>query len=620
MASSPLPAYSPSLEMVLRTWVQSVLQSQGIVLEDEKIFWERPAQESHGDWATPLALQLFQQRANWPESPLFVNASSPRAVAEQLLQLLQDDQSSSVEPTWIDSLSVAGPGFINVRLSESYWLQIPHMIVSAGNEFGRLDIGADQVWEVEHTSPNPNKAMHLGHLRTNVTGMSLANIWEAVGVKVIRESVDNNRGISIAKLMWGFLKFARKSTDTPIDLAYWSENPEKWMTPEESGQRPDRFMDNLYVQGAADCESSPESEALVRQWVVDWEAKDPLNWKLWRHVLEYVYEGQNLTLERLHNHFDHVWHEHDHYEAGKEWVQQGVESGVFRQLEDSAILTNLETYKIPDTVVQKKDGTSLYITQDIALTNLKNQAYQPDRLVWVVGSEQSLALQQMFAVCEQLGIVTLQQCEHINYGFMSIKGQGKMSSRKGNTIFIDDLLDMARDSVRSRIQNDDLSETDKDAVAELLAESAVKYAILKVGRTTDTQFDVETSISLEGDSGPYLQYTHARCCSILRQAENDLVVSGEFDSSLHPSEVALVRWLDRYPEIVSEAAHAAAPNMIAQYLYELAQRFNAFYSQVSVLNADSAAARAHRLQEVRSVAQVLKSGFALLGFAAVERM
>lgn len=619
MSVASLPQLVTPLELVLRTWVQKALASQNISLETEDILWEHPALEQHGDWATPIALKIFQQRSNWPDSPLS-QSTSPRELAQKLAEILIQDQKESQQSEWIESVTVAGPGFINVSLSAAFWRSVPDLVQADGDNYGKNDLGLGQVWEVEHTSPNPNKAMHLGHLRNNVTSMSVTNLWEASGVRVIRESVDNNRGISIAKLMWGYLKFARRSPDTPIDIQYWADHPEEWLTPETAQERPDRFMDVFYVQAAQDCEENPDSEAIVRQWVVDWEAKDPLNWKLWSHVLNYIYEGQNMTLARLHNHFDHIWHEHEHYQAGKDWVQTGLEQGVFRQLEDGAVLTNLESYGISDTVVQKKDGTALYITQDLALTQLKKETHQADRMVWVIGPEQSLAMQQLFAVCDQLGIISREQCEHLSYGFMSIKGQGKMSSRKGNTIFIDDLLDMARDSVRLRINNDALSESEKDDVSELLAETAVKYAILKVGRTTDTQFDLETSISLEGDSGPYLQYTHARCQSILRQTDELSVASNDSNVLLHPSEVALARWLVRFPEIVAEAARQAAPNLVAQYLYELAQRFNAVYAQVSVLQAETPALRAHRLAEVASVAQVLRNGFQLLGFAAVDRM
>lgn len=619
MSVAPLPQLVSPLELVLRTWVQKALASQQISLDTEDILWEHPALEQHGDWATPIALKIFQQRNNWPESPL-AQSTSPRELAQKLADILIQDQSQSKQSEWIESVTVAGPGFINVALSAAFWRSVPDLVQADGDNYGTNNLGSGQVWEVEHTSPNPNKAMHLGHLRNNVTSMSVTNLWEAAGIRVIRESVDNNRGISIAKLMWGYLKFARRSEDTPIDLQHWADHPEEWLTPETANERPDRFMDAFYVQAAQDCEENPESEAIVRQWVVDWEAKDPLNWKLWSHVLNYIYQGQNMTLDRLHNHFDHVWHEHEHYQAGKDWVQTGLDSGIFRKLDDGAILTDLESYGISDTVVQKNDGTALYITQDLALTQLKKEAYQADRMVWVIGPEQSLAMQQLFAVCDQLGIISRDQCEHLSYGFMSIKGKGKMSSRKGNTIFIDDLLDMARDSVRLRINNDALSETEKDEVSELLAETAVKYAILKVGRTTDSQFDLETSISLEGDSGPYLQYTHARCQSILRQSGDFLPAVDTSEITLHPSEVALSRWLVRFPEVVAEAARQAAPNLVAQYLYELAQRFNAMYAQVSVLQADTPALRAHRVSEVASVAQVLRNGFKLLGFAAVDRM
>jgi arginyl-tRNA synthetase len=619
MSLSPLPPLVSPLQGVLRAWVQAAVATVGVELEESEIPWEHPALEDHGDWATPIALKLFQQRAKWPESTVS-QVKSPRELAEMIKDILIRDRQASEQDSWIDSISVAGPGFINISLSAEYWASVPSIVLTQGENYGKLEIGSGQTWEVEHTSANPNKAMHLGHLRNNVTGMALSNIWEAVGIKVIREAVDNNRGISIAKLMWGYLKFARRSNTTPVDLKYWSEHPEEWHTPETAQERPDRFMDALYVQAAQDTESNPEVEAQVRQWVVDWEAKDPLNWKLWELVLEYIYQGQNMTLDRLHNRFEYVWHEHEHYQAGKDWVEQGLAQGIFRQLDDGAIITDLAAYNLPDTVVQKKDGTALYITQDLALTQLKKEKYEADRMIWVIGPEQSLAMQQLFAVCDQLGIVDRERCEHVSFGFMSIKGLGKMSSRKGNTIFIDDLIDLSRDSLRERIQNDALSSDEKEQVAELLAESAVKYAILKVGRTTDTQFDLQNSISLEGDSGPYLQYTHARCQSILRQAGEAASAVASEPQTLHPSEVALSRWMERFPETVAEAARQIAPNLIAQYLYELAQRFNALYAQVSVLQAETPELRAHRLAEVAGVAQILRQGFALLGFAAVDRM
>lgn len=619
MSAVPLPLPVSVVEVSLRQALSQTVSRLGGSIAPDKIPLEHPAIETQGDWATPLALQVFGQRQSWPDSPI-AQARSPRDVADSLVKIFQEVIAEDTEISqFVERLEVAGPGFLNIILSTAFWQTVSSEILTQKDSYGRHTIWQNQVWEVEHSSPNPNKAMHLGHLRNNITGMAMTNIWEAMGVKVIREAVDNNRGISIAKLMWGYLKFGRKSESTPIDLTYWRTHPDEWHTPASAGLQPDRFMDGLYVEAAQDCETNPETEALVRSWVVAWEAKDPDQWALWQKVLDYVYEGQNLTLKRLHNHFDRVWHEHEHYEAGKDLVQEGLEKGIFRKLEDGAILTNLKAFGLSDTLVQKRDGTALYITQDLALTKLKKEVTKADRMVWVVGPEQSLAMQQLFAVCEQLGIGSRDSFEHLSYGYLSIRGGGKMSSRKGNTIFIDDLIDQARDSIKLKMESDHLQADEKDAVAELLAESAVKYAILKVGRTTDIQFDLATSISLEGDSGPYIQYTHARCRSILRQADAEARAKISTEA-LEPAEVALARWLSRFPAVVAGAASQSAPNLLAQYLYELAQRFNAFYGQVSVLQAETLELKSQRLATVAAVAQVLKTGASLLGFAVVEKM
>ena len=249
-----------------------------------------------------------------------------------------------------------------------------------GDEYGKGGWGKGKIYEVEHTSPNPNKAMHIGHLRNNVTGMALANIFEAGGIKVIRDEIDNNRGIAIAKLMWGYLKFAKKDKKEITDMKYWNDHQDEWETPEDKGLRPDLFVDELYVKGSEDYKVSEEIENLIKKLVVDWENEDKSTWSLWKKVLDYSYQGQNLTLERLGNKWDKIWREHEHYKAGKEMVTSGLKKGVFKKLPDGAIITQLEKYGIPDTVVVKKDGTSLYITQDLALTKLKKEAFHANRI------------------------------------------------------------------------------------------------------------------------------------------------------------------------------------------------------------------------------------------------
>lgn len=590
----------------LRSLILSAIERCGIAYSIEQIALEHPALESHGDWSTNIALQAFagvREQGRW---------NSPRALAEALVQEMQTQL-----PVEVERIAVAGPGFINFFLAVPVWSAAVHAILEAGERYGSSTEGQGKIWAIEHTSPNPNKAMHLGHLRNNVTGMAIANIWEFQGYRVIRDMVDNDRGIAIAKLMWGYLKFAHSRGEQHTDLTYWFEHQDEWSTPDEKSVRPDRFVEELYVKAHEDCKD-PAVDAQVRQLVVDWEAGEPKNRALWARVLEYSHDGQNRTLARLGNIWHKRWREHEHYQAGKDLVEKGLSSGVFRKLENGAVLTNLESYGIPDTIVIKNDGTSLYITQDLALTRLKRETFHADRLFWVIGPEQSLALKQMFAVCEQLGIGKVADYTHIPFGYMSIKGQGKMSSRLGNVVYIDDLLDMAKAQVLEIMQEGPLSPAERDATAEAIAVGAVKYSILRVGRTTDTAFDFATSLSLDGDSGPYIQYAHARCCSVLERAGRQDETARWHD--LEPAELALMKWLARFPEAVSHAGHEMAPNVIAGYLLELAQRWSAFYHECPILTAVGVGVSVRRLQLATATKHVLANGLSLLGIAAPERM
>lgn len=540
-------------------------------VDADQIKLEHPEAEEHGDFSTNIALILGG------------GTKQAQEIAAQL------------EADFIDKVEVSGPGFINFKLK-------PEILVSLMGQAGSVpQTGKGVTWLIEHTSPNPNKAMHLGHLRNNVTGMAIANLWQAIGTTVIRDDIDNNRGIAIAKLMWGYKKFGEGRTLDNIQV------------------RPDRFVDEIYTQASAEFEKSEQVQQEIRQMVVDWEAGDKPTRELWKKVLQFSYAGQEMTLERLGNKWDKVWHEHEHYQMGKDLVEAGLKKGVFRKADNGTILTNLEKYGLPDTVVIKSDGTALYITQDLALTKLKRETFKPDRLHWCVGPEQSLALQQLFAVCEQLGIGKREDYVHIAFGYMSIKGQGKMSSRKGNVVYIDDLLDMA--VVKATVFNSDSD------VAEKVGVGAVKYSVLKVGRLQDTAFDVTESVSLEGNSGPYLQYTYARCQSVLTKAkriQSSSVAATDrtdrIESSPNEEELRVLRWIYRYGEVVEEAATRYAPNLVCNFLYELAQRYNTFYNKHSILQAQTSESTSFRLALTKSVGEVLKSGLNLLGISALERM
>jgi arginyl-tRNA synthetase len=577
---------------------------QDITKEEIKI--EHPQDEDFGDFSTNVSMILAKKTGG------DVKGITDRILKEVNLILSQTKYQDLILGRGYLN------GFINLDLHDIKLLEAIRKILTQKEDFGRNNVfGSGQKWDVEHTSPNPNKTMHLGHLRNNITGMSLANIWEALGVKVIRDCIDNDRGIAIARLMWGYLKFARKDKKENTDLDYWYTHQDEWLTPKETNVRSDKFVDQLYIKASEDFKNNEETTKRVKQMVIDWEHEDKKTWSLWERVLKYSHEGQAQTLERLGSRWDHVWHEHEIYKLGKELVEKGLKKGVFKKSQ-GAIITDLKEYGIPDTVVIKSDGTSLYITQDLALAKLKKETFEPDKIIYVVGLDQSLALKQVFAVIDQLGIVPFEDFLHIAYGYMSIKGKGKMSSREGTVVYIDDIIDEARQQVYEHLKESKFSEEEKERIAETVAVGAIKYSILKVGRMTNTAFDFKESLSFEGDSGPYLQYTYARARSILRETHS-------FDSDNlkklgNDEEIALLRSIYKLPEVVFEAGNNLSPNLICSYLFDLAQKFNFFYKKHKVLKAETDELRNARLALTAATAQVIKNGLYLLGIEVLEKM
>ena len=582
------------MEDAIRAAIRDMFVELGVTEADFAV--EHPADLSHGDYATNAALSAAKTLGK-----------NPRELAEEIVVQLE----GKIEG--VAAINIAGPGFINFHLSRDFFTQQTESIRTAGDAWGQTNQLANQTWIIEHTSPNPNKAMHIGHLRNNITGMAMVRLAELNGAEVIADAIDNNRGIAIAKLMWGYLRFAHQEQETNHDVAYWHEHQSEWQTPEMAGMYPDRFVDDLYVKGNTDFEVSKAIEGKVRQLVVDWEAGDELVRKLWETVLQYSHAGQQRTLDRLGSRWDKVWHEDQHYQQGKDLVEQGLATGVFRQLPDCAILTNLERYNLSDTIVQKSDGTSLYITQDLALTKLKKDTYQADKFMWVIGPDQTLALQQVFAVCEQLGIGKLEEFEHLSYGYMSIKGEGKMSSRKGTVLYIDDVIDYTKAQVEKNIAARELA----SEVAEDIALAAIKYVILRAGRTTDIAFDIEQATEFEGDTGPYLQYTHARICSVLEKAAAVGIVPAITTTPSEPYE--LEKLLYRYPEVIAEALADRAPHKVIGYVTELAGAFNSFYAQEKIADASDEYAP-YKAAVADAVRQTLKNGLWVLGIKAPEQM
>jgi arginyl-tRNA synthetase len=452
--------------------------------------------------------------------------------------------------------------------------------------------------------------------------MSLVNLLKASGADVKSDAVYNNRGIAIAKNMYGYLAHMKKDADVPTDINYWFDNQSQWQQPADKGVDAGKFITECYVLGEEDFGSSSEVEQTIRQLVIDWEANDEKVWALWQTVLNFAYEGMDQTLSRLGNHFDKVWYEHEHYQRGKDYVETGLAKGLFKKLEDGAVLTNLEEeYGLPETILLKNDGTSLYITQDIALTDLKKQTYEADKLVWVVGPDQSLAFKQLFAVCEQLGIGKVSDFTHIAYGYVGLKDTDgnyqKMSSRKGTALFADDFIDEVKLSIKNRFAEEDKhDELTREDLSETLALGAVKFALLKSDNNLDLAFDINEAVDVQGDTGMYVLYTYVRTQSILKKAgqrPDDLTTPAEAGV-----ERSLARTLLYFEDVVEKSVEDMTAHHISQYLLELSSEFNAWYAKETVL--DGGDREAYKLALVAAVATTIKNGLAILGIKTVDKM
>lgn len=544
---------------------------------------------------------------------------NPLELAGELAQFLTERMIEGVE-----RVKAVKPGFLNVYLTAT--AQINHLatIRATRDHFGQNNLYQGQKWVVEHTSPNPNKAMHLGHLRNNLIGGSIVRLLQVSGATVVADAVYNNRGIAIAKVMYGYLAHMKQAANIPTDIVYWSEHQDEWFTPEEKGIKSDVFVTECYVLGERDVKENEEINQLVRQMVVDWESGDVTTWKLWELVLEYAYAGINRTLFRLNSHWDNVWYEHEHYQKGKEYVERGLAEEIFVELVDGAVLTNIEAdYGLPETILLKNDGTSLYITQDIALTDLKKKTYHADKLVWVIGPEQSMAMKQLFAVCEQLGIGKVSDFTHVPYGYVGLKDEygafQKMSSRAGTVVLIDDVIDMVKATIKARfVEEGRHDEETQEKLSEKLGLAAVKFAFLKSDRNQSMSFDVEQSVDIQGDSGMYVMYAYVRTQSIGRKAG----AAGAGLPTATPAELGseadLVRTLLYYPDVIKKATTDLSVHHVAQYLLELSSEFNSWYAQEMIL--DGGEREAYKLAVVDAVAVTLKNGLALLGIETVDEI
>lgn len=576
-------------------------------VEAPVVSFERAAQPEFGEYASNAAMRYAKQLGK-----------NPLELAETLAAHLE-----SLTIPGLMTAEAVKPGFLNLHLSPEAKIGQVATILEEKNGFGTNESHVGEKWVIEHTSPNPNKAMHIGHLRLNLVGMGIVRLMKAAGAEVIADAVYNDRGISIAKAMYGFLDHMKRNDTAPTDVQYWIGHKDEWFTPETKNMKPDEFITECYVLGEADTKADPETDKVVRQMVVDWEAEDAAVWELWRHVLQFAYAGNERVLARLGSHWDKVWYEHEHYKEGKAYVERGLESGLFTKLEDGAVLTNLEEkYKLPDTILLKNDGTSLYITQDIALTDLKKRTYGADHLVWVIGPDQSLALKQLFAVCDQLGIGSLDEFTHVSYGYVGLKNEDgsfkKMSSRAGTVVLLDDVIDAVKETIRARFDTEAKHDAARrEMLSEKLALAAVKFAFLKSDRMQDISFDVEQSVDVQGDSGMYVEYTYVRTRSILKKAGMISVETIPAVAELG-AEAELLRTMLYFEDVVQKSIDDLSVHHVAQYLLELCAAFNSWYGKEVIL--DGTEREVYRLAIVAAVGQLIENGSGLLGIEMVDEM
>ena len=517
-------------------------------------------------------------------------------------------------------------GFLNLSIAQSYWIE-QLQAISENAEYGQLSRGEEKkpLMMVEYSSPNTNKPLHLGHVRNNLLGYSIAKIQEANGWEVVKTNIVNDRGIHICKSMLAWQKFGNGET------------------PESSGKKGDHLIGDYYVRfdkeykaeikelmaGGMDEETAKKEAPLIKEaqaMLVKWEQNAPEVRALWQKMNEWVYAGFDETYAQMGVGFDKIYYESDTYLVGKGEVERGLAKGDFYRREDGSVWADLAQNGLDEKLLLRADGTSVYMTQDIGTAKLRFQDYPIDKMVYVVGNEQEYHFKVLSILLDRLGFPFGKELVHFSYGMVELPN-GKMKSREGTVVDADDLMaqmiadakEISKDKVNTL---PDITEEEANEIARMVGLGALKYFILKVDPRKNMLFNPEESIDFNGNTGPFIQYTYARIQSVLRKAGDEvrgekLEVKGE---GLSPKELALIQRLVDYPAAVRQAGDEFSPAVIANYAYALACDFNSFYHDHSILNEADADKRALRLLLSQTVAKVIKSAMALLGIEVPNRM
>ena len=537
--------------------------------------------------------------------PLFgfakVLKKSPAAIATAVADRL----SASSEGEAL----AAGP-YVNVKLPRaSYVADVLTRALQQGTAYGDNDAFAGVRVTIEYSSPNTNKPLHLGHLRNDALGECVARSLAACGAFVRKVNLINDRGIHICKSMLAYQRFGNGEI------------------PESTGRKGDHFVGEYYVRFDEWAATDPSAEELAHEMLRKWEAGDEETLSLWKRMNEWVISGVRETYEATNVHFDKYYHESDTYKLGRDQVEKGLESGVFYREEDGSVWIDLSSVQLDKKILLRKDGTSVYLTQDIGTVIARYEDSPFDRLIYVVASEQDYHFRVLFHVLEQLGFAWAPNLHHLSYGMVNLP-DGRMKSREGTIVDADDLLDqlrsMARDEIREKGREDEVG--DLEATAHSVALGAVHYYVLQVTPTKDMIFNPEESLSFTGNTGPYLQYTGARISSMIRKAAAaGIALDGELTDAdwlqlRTDEEWALVKMIGAFPGAVELAARGYNPTALTSFLYDLAKTYSGYYHDHPILNAEDESVRVVRLALSNAVRLVLQKGMNLLNIPFLDKM
>ena len=579
----------------------------------------------YGVEITPAQVQFQKTRAEFEGDITLVVFPFVKAARKAPAQVAQEVGEALVSGNGLVEKFNAVQGFLNLSIAQSYWLEQLQGIAAAEN-YGQLSRGEGEkpLMMVEYSSPNTNKPLHLGHVRNNLLGYSLAKIQEANGWNVVKTNIVNARGIHICKSMLAWQKFGNGET------------------PESSGKKGDHLIGDYYVRfdieykaqikelmaQGMDEETAKKEAPLIKEaqaMLVKWEQNDPEVRALWQKMNEWVYAGFDETYKQMGVGFDKIYYESDTYLVGKGEVERGLAKGDFYRREDGSVWADLAQNGLDEKLLLRADGTSVYMTQDIGTAKLRFEDYPINKMVYVVGNEQEYHFKVLSILLDRLGFPFGKELAHFSYGMVELPN-GKMKSREGTVVDADDLMaqmiadakEISKDKVNTL---PDITEEEANEIARVVGLGALKYFILKVDPRKNMLFNPEESIDFNGNTGPFIQYTYARIQSVLRKAGDEVMrLLGDKAIRLEDKELALIQRLVDYPAAVRQAGDEFSPAVIANYAYSLACDFNSFYHDHSILNEADADKRALRLVLAQTVAKVIKNAMSLLGIEVPSRM